>query len=97
MIVHIVSWKLKQENKLQNALTIKRLLESLIAEIPGIRTLHTGINSPEAPADNWDVVLYSEFNSIEDLNAYQQHPKHKEVGLFIKSAVENRVCVDYEV
>jgi hypothetical protein len=97
MIVHIVCWKLKQENMQQNALTIKRLLESLIAEIPEIRSLHTGINSPEAPADNWDVVLYSEFNSMEDLAAYQMHPRHKEAGLFIKSVVENRVCVDYVV
>lgn len=97
MIVHIVCWKLKPENKQQHANEIKRLLESLVDEIPELQSIQVGINAIDAPKDNWDVVLYSTFNSLEDLAEYQQHPKHKEVGGFIKSVVESRVCVDYEV
>ncbi len=96
MIKHIVCWKLKEEDKLQNAQKIKQLLEGLQDNIKFIRKIEVGINTEGTPADNWDVVLYSEFDSLEELNGYQLHPKHKEAGGFIRLVAEQRVCVDYE-
>ncbi|MFN8237807.1 MAG: Dabb family protein [Chitinophagales bacterium] len=95
MIKHIVCWKLKEEDKPQHARKVKQLLESLQNDMEFIRKIEVGINSEGTPADNWDVVLYSEFDTLEELNRYQVHPKHKEAGVFIKSVVVKRVCVDY--
>ncbi len=96
MIVHIVSWKLKEDNKAENALHTKMLLESLIGKIEEIQTLEVGINSPGTSVSNWDVVLYSTFNTIDDLNKYQEHPLHKQVAEVIGTYRLERSCVDYE-
>lgn len=96
MLKHIVTWKLKPTSTMQDAELIKTKLEALIAIIPEIKKIEVGINALKAPQENWDILLYSEFLTFEDLAKYQIHPAHKEAGLFIKNVVENRVCVDYE-
>jgi len=97
MIKHIVCWQLIEENKLENALAIKTVLEDLNGKIDGLITIEVGINTPNTPANNWDIVLYSEFESLEALNNYQVHALHKAAGAIIKPLTTNRVCVDYEV
>lgn len=97
MIKHIVSWQLKEENKAENLQHIQKILEALPAQIAEIKMLEVGVNAPGMPANNWDVVLYSEFDSLQALEIYQVHPAHQEVVQFIKSVVTARSCVDYEV
>ena len=96
MIKHIVSWKLQEENKANNATKIKAQLESLVGVVGGILELEVGIDFNKSDAAH-DVLLYSTFGTKEDLNAYQIHPKHVEAATFIKSVVSGRVVVDYEV
>lgn len=96
MIKHIVMWKLKDENKEENALKIKNDLEALKSEISEIKEIEVGIDVNKSEAA-YDVVLYSIFDSQEDLDNYQVHPKHKEAGVFIRQVVSSRVVVDYEV
>ncbi|WP_066871999.1 Dabb family protein [Clostridium mediterraneense] len=96
MIKHIVMWKLKDENKEENALKIKKDLEALKSEISEIKEIEVGIDVNKSEAA-YDVVLYSTFDSQEDLDNYQVHPKHKEAGVFIRQVVSSRVVVDYEV
>lgn len=99
MIKHIVMWKLKDHGwgagKTDNARKMKALLEQLKGSIPEIRHIEVGINviPSEAPSD---VVLYSEFATKEDLEAYQKHPEHIKVAAFIKEVVLDRRVVDYE-
>ncbi len=96
MIKHIVMWKLKDENKEENALKIKKDLEALKLEISEIKEIEVGIDVNKSEAA-YDVVLYSTFDSQEDLDNYQVHPKHKEAGVFIRQVVSSRVVVDYEI
>lgn len=100
MIKHIVMWKLKEfaegNEKLENAKIIKTGLEALKNEISEIKFIEVGININEAEKES-DVVLVSEFESMEALDIYQNNEKHKEVATFIKKVVEKRVAVDYEV
>lgn len=96
MIKHIVMWKLKEENKELNALKIKQDLENLKDQIKEIKEIEVGININKSDAA-YDVVLYSIFNKQEDLNTYQEHPKHKEVGVFVNKVIIDRVVVDYEL
>ena len=95
MIKHIVSWKLQEENKKENAVKVKLALEGLVGVVDVIKELEVGINFNQSVAAH-DVILYTTFESKEDLNTYQTHPKHVEAATFIKSVVTGRVVVDYE-
>lgn len=99
MIKHIVMWKLKEfaeeKDKLENAKTIKRDLENLQNKINQIRYIEVGININESE-QAYDVILYSEFNSIEDLDTYQNHPDHVRISEFISKVRDTRVVTDYE-
>lgn len=101
MIKHIVQFQLADtaegKTKAENALRIKKELEALKAVIPQIITLEVGINLSEAPATNYDLVIYSEFASMEDLSAYNVHPAHQKAAEFIGKVRTARTCVDYEV
>ena len=101
MLKHIVCFRLADEaegkTKAENAQIIKEGLENLVNLIPQLRKIEVGINHPATPASNFDVVLYSEFDSIDDLNTYQEHPEHKKEGANIVKVKTDRVCVDYEV
>lgn len=101
MVKHIICLKLKEfadgNPKSENAkLAAEKLLE-LKNKIKEIKSIEVGLNSPHTPADNFDLVLYTEFNSFADLEIYQKHPEHVKVADFIKKIRETRACVDYEV
>lgn len=96
MIKHIVSWKLQEENKKENAVKVKLALEGLVGVVDVIKELEVGIDFNQSAAAH-DVILYTTFESKEDLSTYQIHPKHVEAATFIKSVVLGRVVVDYEV
>lgn len=101
MIKHIVFFGLADnaegKTKAENALIIKSELENLKQLIPEIISIEVGINHSDAPQSNYDIALYSEFDSIETLNIYQEHPEHKRVGAYIAKVKTNRAAVDYEV
>jgi len=100
MIKHIVMWRLQDlaegSSKAENAVKIKGMLEALPGVIPEIKKLEVGLNVIESPSV-FDVVLYSEFDSLEALSAYQVHPEHEKCRDFIVKVVSDRAVVDYEV
>lgn len=101
MIKHIVFFGLADhaegKSKIENANIIKAELENLINFIPEIKKIEVGINCPNAPKTNFDIALYSEFESFETLDIYQEHPEHKKVAAFIGKVRTSRAAVDYEV
>ena len=100
MIKHIVMWRLNEEaggaTKEDNARALKARLEALPAVIPEIRRLEVGLNVKDSERA-MDVVLYSEFDSLETLAAYSGHPAHHEVVAFVRELVSETRVVDYEV
>jgi|TARA_Y100000310_G_scaffold93932_1_gene91570 hypothetical protein len=100
MIKHIVMWKLKDfaegMSKSENAKKMKDLLLSLKEKIDAINSMEVGINVNDN-GENWDIVLYSEFENLDNLNIYMNHPEHKNVKEFISKVRLKRVAVDYEV
>jgi len=76
---------------------IKKELEGLQALIPGLKCIEVGINHADAPSGNFDLALYSGFETMEALAAYQVHPEHQRVAAFIGKVKTDRACVDYEV
>ena len=99
MIVHIVMWKLKDSAngnpKETNARAMKEQLESLNGNIPGLILLKVGINVSKTESSS-DIVLYSEFKTMRDLEAYQEHPLHKAVMPFVAEVRSERRVVDFE-
>jgi hypothetical protein len=100
MIKHIVMWRLKDSadgaSKQENAKKLKKYLEALKDNIREIRHIEVGINISGSDAAS-DVVLYSEFDNMEDLEAYQKHPEHQKIVSFVSEIRSERRVVDYEV
>ena len=92
-------WKLKDShegmNKDELMDRIKQDLGELKSAIPEIKTMEIGRNSNELPT-SFDIALYSEFESKEDLAIYQKHPEHVKVAEFIRQVRTDAVVVDYE-
>ena len=96
MIRHIVCFKFKEENKAANVARTKEMLDALPAKIPEI--LHSETYTDCAvKADNFDLILISDFESHEALERYIVHPEHKAVGAFMTPVKESRACVDIEL
>jgi hypothetical protein len=100
MVKHIVMWRLKDfangANKEENAKKLKDYLEVLKDKINEIKHIEVGINISGSDAAS-DVVLYSEFDSMEDLEAYQKHPEHQKIVSFVNEVRSERRVVDYEL
>jgi hypothetical protein len=101
MIKHIVFFGLAEnaegKTKAENAEIIKSELENLVNFIPEIKKIEVGINCPNAPKTNFDIALYSEFENLQTLDIYQEHPEHKKVAAYIGKVRTSRAAVDYEV
>lgn len=101
MIRHIVMFKFLEEadgkSKRENVLATKAMLDALPAKIDLIKHSETYVGADGAAAGNCDLLLISDFDSFETLNAYIVHPDHKAVGAFMKPLRESRACVDIEI
>ena len=99
MIKHIVLFKLKNfaegRSKAENADYIKSLLETLPSKIEIIKKLEIGINFSESERA-FDMSLYSEFETKEDLIIYMKHPEHCKIADYIQKVREQSYMVDYE-
>lgn len=96
MIKHIVMWKFKDEVVDADKLEMKHRLESLKGVVPTLIDIEIGLDAVHSDASK-DVVLYSEFESVQALKAYAEHPEHLKVVDFVKPLVCERHVVDYEV
>ena len=99
MIKHIVMWQLKDEaegaDKATNAKKMKALLDACANVVPGVLKFEVAIAEPGYEC-TYDVVLYSEFESMAALDAYQNHPQHIALKPFVGAVRSARQCMDYE-
>ena len=100
MIAHIVAWKLKDCDELEKkedvGRKIKKMLENLKNSIPEIIKIECGLNINKSDSA-YDISLYSLFDSIENLQIYQNHTEHGKVAEFLSRVVARRVVVDYQI
>ena len=98
MVKHIVMFKLKETLSAEEQLVVmndfKAAIEALPAKIDVIRKVFVGLNINEA--EQWDICLESEFDSLEDVKLYAAHPDHIAAAGILKDAKQDRACVDYE-
>ena len=94
MIVHIVIFKFKNENKDENILRVTQELNDLLEKIDVLKSIELGVNFTDSDRA-FDLSLYSIFETKEDLQAYAIHPEHLKVVALIKSVTSESKVVDY--
>ena len=87
---HIVIWPMKDEVIAAQKTEMKAALEGLMGKVPELRSIEVGIDEK-----NGTMSLISEFDSAEDLAAYQVHPDHQAVVGIVKLLVAGRAVCDY--
>ncbi len=96
MVVHIVMFEFKQENKTSNIEKTKEMLEALVDKIESLKKMEVGVNF--VPSERaFDMSLYSTFDDEDALNRYRVHPEHLKVLNFIKEVTTTSKVVDYLV
>ena len=100
MIKHIIMWKLRDfaegYTRAENAHRMKHQIEEMGQRVQEFKYFEVGININPSP-DAFDIVLYSEFETRDDLETYQNHPAHLEFKKFIGEIRSEKKVVDYEV
>ena len=96
MIVHIVIFKFKEENKNSNIELVTQKLNDLVGHIDELKSIEVGVDFNQSERA-FDLSLYSTFQTKEDLKAYAVHPEHVKVVELIKSVTLESKVVDYEL
>lgn len=98
MVKHIVLFKLQENLSNEERITVfkafKAAIEALPTTIDFIRKVEVGhnINANE----KFDIALYSEFDSLDDVKRYAVHPDHVAAAKLLAGKVDVRSCCDYE-
>lgn len=96
MLVHIVMFEFKAENKEANLDRVKTMLEALPSKIESLRSMEVGIDVSRSER-SFDMVLISKFDDQAGLDAYAPHRAHQEVVSVIKEVTTVSKVVDYIV
>ncbi len=93
-------WKvdsnINNEEKTNHLNSFREKLLQLEGKITELKSISVYLNATEAASSNYDIMLDTTFNSLEDLKSYAVHPEHLKVVEFAKSVKKERACVDYE-
>ena len=93
MVKHIVLYTLKEGVDKDDAVKlIGSVLEPLVGKIPGLTHMEV-----RRCFNGMDYALYSEFESVQALKDYAQHPLHLEAKTHFHHLLNTRVAADYEV
>lgn len=97
MIKHIVMWNMAGETEADRraaAEFLRSRFEGLRGEVPGLLHLEVGFDHSRVDYA-CDVVLYTEFESQDALDAYATHPAHLLVKDELGQSRIGRFQVDY--
>jgi len=99
VIKHIVMWNFADEAEgADKQANLERVRDDLVAlkdVVPGMGAFEVALGA-EPLEHSYDLLLYSEFESVEALRAYATHPRHVAVAGFIGKVRTARACMDYE-
>ncbi len=94
MLVHIVMFQFKEENKEANMIRVKEMLEALPMKIESLKSMVVGIDISRSER-SFDLVLTTTFDDQAGLKEYAVHPAHLEVVSVIKEVTILSKLVDY--
>lgn len=94
MLTHIVLLRLKDKSE-ESLQKMKEVLLSLQGQIPFLKFIEVGTDIIHSER-SYDVALYTKFDTLKDMEAYQVHPAHVKVLEYIATVKESSVAIDYE-
>lgn len=98
MIQHVVMWKVKGESAEERKASTAELAETLLSlrgKIPALLNIEVGLSSREGP-QVCDLVLITQHEDWDALEAYQTDPKHQAIAATVMRLTRERRVVDYE-
>ena len=100
MIRHVVMWKFKEDaegkTRAQNMEIVRERLYALVPLIPEIKKMEVGFDVKHTEA-SMDLMLLTEFDDLDSLAVYADHPDHLAVGAYVRAVTEKRVVLDCEI
>ena len=100
MIEHVVMWKFADvaegRTREENMEWVKEHLTALIPIVPEIRSMEIGADVGRTDM-SYDMVLLTEFDSLEALHNYKVHPDHVVISNYVKTVRSARAVVDCEI
>ena len=100
MIRHVVMWKFKEEgegkSKAENMQIVTERLYALPPVISQLKKMEiiADISHTEM---SMDLMLLTEFESVEAMKEYAVHPEHVKVSQYVRKVIESRVVLDAEI
>ena len=88
---------IKFKDAFQNESTsneLKKMLEDLQIKIEELKSIEVGQNVSTKPSA-FDIVLTADFDDVDGLNVYRDHPEHVKVLDYLKLVMEKAQVVDY--
>jgi len=92
MIINNVIIKLEERSN-ENIEKARNLLLSMKGKIEILRDIKVEVDIRQG---EYDILLITKFDSMEDLNSYLIHPVHLEVGKYIASVLKTQVSLCYK-
>ena len=71
------------------------LLRGLQGKVPELRSIEVGLDVLHS-GRSYDLALITRFDTLADLQRYQDHPEHVAVLQYLRSVLAASVAVDYE-
>ena len=100
MIRHVVMWKFKEEaegkSRKENMQIVKDSLLALLPVISELKKMEIGFDITHSDM-SMDLMLLTEFDSVEAMKAYAVHPEHVKVSCYVRKVIETRVVLDCEI
>ena len=100
MVRHVVMWKFKEtaegKNKKENMEWVREHLYALLPIIPEIKRMEIGLDITGSDM-SMDLMLLTEFDSVETMKTYAVHPEHLKVSAYVRKVIETRVVLDCEI
>ncbi len=101
MIKHVVMWKFTSGEGRTREENIEYVASSLTAlfksgKISGLRDLFVARDVGGTDM-SYDMVLITEFDSLDALEAYKVHPDHAAISAYVKKVRTARATVDCEI
>ncbi len=93
-LTHVVLFRLKERTPENVARTVERI-RALEGKIPSLRGIEVGASVVES-ARAYDVALITRFDDLAGMAAYQTHPLHQELLVYLGEVVESAASVDFE-
>ncbi len=91
MLTHIVLFRFES---MENAEEAGRRLRAMKGRIPSLLDVESGVDITRS-GRSYELALITRHEDQAGLDAYQVHPVHQEVVVYIKSVASGSVAVDF--